>query len=96
MPRWWKWLALAGLDKISAAFQKELKSLLHESIENIDDESLLKTVKHILDHKYQPKEEVPISSYQKKRIEKVKKSIDQGDYLTNEQADEMVAKWLNE
>ncbi len=75
---------------------KELKSLLHESIENIDDESFLQTVKHILDHKYQPKEKVTLSSYQEKRIEEAKKSIDQEDYLTNEQADEMVAKWLNE
>ncbi len=75
---------------------KKLKSLLHESIENIDDESFLKTVKHILDHKYQPKEEVTLSSYQKKRIKEAKKSIDQGDYLSNEQADEIVAKWLNE
>jgi len=74
---------------------KELKTLLHESIENIDDESLLQTVKHILDHKYQPKEEVTLSSYQKRRIDQAKKSIDQGDYLTNEQADQMVAQWLN-
>ena len=75
---------------------KELKSLLHESIENIDDESFLQTVKQILDHKYQPKKEVELSSHQKKRIDQAKKSIDQGDYLTNEQADQMVAKWLNE
>lgn len=75
---------------------KELKSLLHESIENIDDESYLQTLKHILDHKYQPKEEVTLSSNQKKRIKEAKKSINQGDYLTNEQADQMVAKWLNE
>ena len=74
---------------------KELKSLLHESIENIDDEAFLQTVKHILDHKYQP-QEITLSSYQEKRIENAKKSIDQGDYLTNEQADQMVAKWLNE
>jgi len=75
---------------------KELKSLLHESIENIDDELFLQTLKHILDHKYRPKEEVTLSSYQEKRIDKAKNSIDQGDYLTNEQADQMVAKWLNE
>jgi len=74
---------------------KELKSLLHESIENIDDESFLQTLKHILDHKYQPQEEIKLSSDQKKRIDEAKKSIDQGKYLTNEQADQMVAKWLN-
>lgn len=75
---------------------KELKSLLHESIENIDDESLLQTVKHILDHKYQPEQEITLSSYQEKRIEEAKSTIEQGDYLTNEQADQIVAKWLNE
>jgi hypothetical protein len=75
---------------------KELKSLLHESIENIDDESFLQTVKHILDHKYQPKEEITLSSFQEKRIDEARKSIDQGDYLTNDQADQMVSKWLNE
>ncbi len=74
---------------------KELKKLLHESIENIDDEAFLQTVKHILDHKYQP-QEVTLSPYQEKRIKKAKASIDQGDFLTNEQADQMVAKWLNE
>lgn len=74
---------------------KELKSLLHESIENIDDEAFLQTVKHILDHKYQP-QEVTLSPDQENRIKKAKKSINQGDYLTNEQADQMVAKWLNE
>jgi hypothetical protein len=54
---------------------KELKSLLHESIENIDDESFLQTVKHILDHKYQPKEEITLSSYQEKRIDEAKKVL---------------------
>lgn len=73
---------------------KKLKSLLHESIENIDDESFLQTVKHILDHKYLRKEEVELSSYQENRIEEAKKSIYQGNYLTNEQADQMVAEWL--
>lgn len=50
----------------------------------------------MLDHKYQPKEEVTLSSYQENRIDEAKKTIDQGDHLTSEQADEMVAKWLNE
>jgi hypothetical protein len=75
---------------------KELKSLLHESIENIDDEAFLQTIKHVLDHKYQPEKDITLNSYQEKRIDQAKKSIEQGDYLTNEQADKIVAKWLNE
>jgi len=74
---------------------KELKKLLHESIENIDDEAFLQAVKHILDQKYLL-QEVTLSPYQEKRIKKAKDSIDQGNFLTNEQADQMVAKWLNE
>ena len=78
-----------------SADTKELKSLLHESIENIDDEELLRAAKSILDRKYEPKSVIHVSDYQKQRIEKAKASIDRGDYLTNEQADELVAKWLS-
>ena len=74
---------------------KELKSLLHESIENIDDEAFLNAIKNILDRKYEPKEKIVLTPEQEKRIEKAKKSIRRGDYLTNDQADELVAKWLN-
>lgn len=74
---------------------KELKKLLHESIENIDDEGFLQTVKEILDRKYEP-EKISLTSYQKTRIEEAKRSINRGDMLTNEQADKLVAKWLNE
>lgn len=74
---------------------KELKKLLHESIENIDDEAFLQTVKEILEQKYEP-EEVTLTPFQENRIEEAKKSIDQGDALTNEQADQLVSKWLNE
>ncbi|MGM0588688.1 MAG: hypothetical protein ACQETE_09760 [Bacteroidota bacterium] len=72
-----------------------LKSLLHESIENIDDEDLLRTVKDILDRKYQPAENIQLSSVQEQRIEQAQESIKRGDYLTNEQADQLVAQWLN-
>lgn len=75
---------------------KELKSLLHESIENIDDEELLRAAKSILDRKYRPVERIELNAYQKQRIQKAKESISQGDYLTNDQADELVAKWLNQ
>lgn len=78
------------------ASTKELKSLLHESIENIDDASFLQTIKKILDRKYEPKEEITLSPYQLKRIDEAQKSLNQGDYLTNEQADQLVTQWLNE
>lgn len=75
-----------------AAATKELKNLLHESIENIDDEDLLRVAKSILDRKYSPDAGIQLNAYQKQRIEAAK----QGEFLTNEQADEFVSKWLNE
>jgi hypothetical protein len=73
---------------------RELKTLLHESIENIDDEELLQTAKELLDRKYQHAEKLKLGDYQIDRIEKAKKGIERGEFLTNEQADEMVNKWL--
>ena len=75
---------------------QELKSLLHESIENVDDEELLLTVKDLLDQKYQAVSEPQLTDYQIKRIEKAKESFKKGETLTNEKADELVDKWLNE
>jgi hypothetical protein len=75
---------------------KKLRSLLHESIENIDNEYLLQTVKNILDQKYEPKEEITLTSQQEKWIDQAKESINRGDFLTNDQANQRVAEWLNE
>ena len=78
-----------------ASQTKELKTLLHETIENIDDEELLYLAKNLLERKYSPAEDIELNEYQKQRIEKAKASIARGDSLTNEKADELVAKWLN-
>ena len=79
-----------------AADTKELKSLLHESIENIDDEELLRVAKSLLDRKYTPSEKIDLNEYQKQRLEKAKTAIAKGEYLSNEQADKLIAQWLNE
>ncbi len=75
---------------------KQLKSLLHESIENIDDTDLLRIAKSILDRKYAPDENIQLNEYQKQRLDEAKRNIKAGKFLTNDQADEIVAKWLNE
>jgi len=77
-----------------SARTKKLKSLLHESIEHIDDVELLQTVKDILDSKKQPAINIELTDYQKERINKAKNNIAKGEYLSNEQADEIVAQWL--
>ncbi len=75
--------------------RKELKNKLHESIENIDDETFLQGVKSILDSQYEPEKDISLNSYQKERIEDAKLSLEKGNYLTNEEADQLVEKWRN-
>ncbi|WP_299290126.1 hypothetical protein [uncultured Mucilaginibacter sp.] len=75
---------------------QNIKTLLHESIENINDEDFLFAVKQILDRKYLPLDQPKLSKEQIQRIEESKQQIKQGQFLTNEQADKLVEKWLNE
>ena len=75
---------------------QNLKTLLHESIENINDEDFLLAVKQILDRKYLPSDQPILLMEQIQRIEESKQQIKQGNFLTNEQADMLVDKWLNQ
>ncbi len=75
---------------------QHIRALLHESIENINDEDFLIAVKQILDRKYLPSDQPQLSKEQIQRIEESKQQIKQENFLTNEQADKIVEKWLNE
>ncbi len=75
---------------------QNIKSLLFESIANIDDDNFLLAVKEILDRKYHVSAEPILSINQKERIEKSKSEIKAGNFLTNQQADNLVDKWLKE
>jgi len=75
---------------------QNIKTLLHESIENSNDEDFLFAVKQILDRKYLPVDQPNLAPEQIQRIEESKQQIKQGNFLTNEQADKIVEKWLNE
>lgn len=75
---------------------QNLKTLLHESIENINDDDFLLAVKQILDRKYTPSDWSELSKEQIKRIDESKEQIRNGNFLTNDQADKLVNRWLNE
>jgi len=75
---------------------QEIKQLLHESIENIDDGAFLLAVKQIIDRKYTPGKPVTISEWQIERIETSEEQIKGGKSISNSQADLLVEKWLNE
>ena len=74
--------------------QQDIKTLLHESIENINDEDFLIAVKQIIDRKYSPTMEPELSDSQLKRIDKSNEQINNGKFLTNDQADSLVDRWL--
>lgn len=74
----------------------DLKSLLHKRIERINDKELLQSVKDILEKNNESSKNITLKSYQEKRLEQAKKSKDQGNVLTNDQADQLVAEWLNQ
>ena len=73
---------------------KEIKSLLHQSIENIDDNDFLDAIKNFIENSYHFSEEPVLSEYQKLRIEESKGQIKKGEYFTNEHADRLVSEWL--
>ena len=75
---------------------ENIKHLLHESIENINDEALLKAVKQILDTEYKTSVQPKLSKGQIKRMDEAKEQIRQGNFLTNQQADKLVEKWLKQ
>ena len=72
----------------------EIKTLVHEGIENIDDKDLLLSIKDLVDEKYVPKDIKKLSPWQFQRIDNAKKQIEQGNYLTNAEADKVVDEWL--
>ena len=75
---------------------QELKSLLYESIENIDDQDVLLTVQQILERKYTPADKIRLSREQRAGIDLAKQQIEAGEYVNHEQAEALVEKWLNE
>ena len=92
---------LYNLNFVSLIKRKEmstddLKKRLHEGIENIDDNEFLNTIKELIDHKYSASKEPELSDWQLKRIRESEKQISQGDFLTNDEADQIIDKWLKE
>ena len=75
---------------------QELKMVLHESIENIEDNDFLIAVKQIIDRKYSINENIILADWQINRIEESHQQIKQGKKITNHQADLLIEKWLNE
>lgn len=75
---------------------EEIKTALHESIENIDDNDFLSALKQIVERKYTLLEKPELTDWQEKRIEESYRQFEEGKTFTNHQADLLVEKWLSE
>ena len=75
---------------------EEIKSQLHEGIENIDDNEFLLAIKELIDRKYNPLDFTELSELQMERIKDSESQIENGEFFTNEQADKIIDKWLEE
>ena len=75
---------------------EDIKSRLHEGIENIDDNEFLLTIKELIERKYNSTDFSDLSEMQLKRIKDSEKQIDNGEFYTNEQVDKIIDKWLEE
>ena len=74
----------------------EIRIRLHEGIENIDDNEFLMTIKELIEHKYQSSDSPKLTEWQLTRIKESEKQIRNGDFLTDEQVDKVIDKWLEE
>jgi uncharacterized protein YutE (UPF0331/DUF86 family) len=73
----------------------ELKNILFHKIAAIDDKSFLSAIMTIIDTK---SETIiyKLTQEQKKRIKESQDQIDKGEFLTNEQVEKGIDKWLKE
>jgi hypothetical protein len=75
--------------------KEELKAILHESIENIDDDSLLAAIQEMLRHNYTTPQKPQLTEEQFASIEKAKIEINSGKYLSNDDANQIAEEWLS-
>lgn len=73
----------------------ELKNKVIGKINQINDDEILKEVYQLLDDNFEDTEIYQLSENHKIAVEIAITEIDNGEYLTNEQANKEIGKWLN-
>jgi len=73
-----------------------IKESLYKSIEKIDDDLLLITIKDLIDQHAVQKGSMNLTDYQKTRISESEQQIAKGEFFSEEQADYLIDKWLKE
>ncbi|MCY7361422.1 MAG: hypothetical protein LH629_05030 [Ignavibacteria bacterium] len=75
---------------------EEIKTILHESIENIDDEKFLEAIRVIVEPKYKSLPSLKISEKHKKILDESVKQIENGELYTNDEAKKISEEWLKD
>jgi hypothetical protein len=72
-----------------------LKKLLIAKIDDTNDEELLKAIYKLLDYNSSAGEIFKINSEQKEAIEEGRTQIEKGEFVSNEDLEKEIDKWLN-
>ena len=73
---------------------KEMKQELIDKINSTKDENILEEVYRILDGNFEENDMVVLTDEQKESINQGIKDIEQGKFLSNEEANSEIEKWL--
>ena len=90
------WYFFCKFGKKKKMSTEEIKSKLHEGIENIDDNEFLLAIKELIERKYNSPDLPKLSAFQIQRIRESEKQFEEGEFYTNEQVDKIIDKWLEE
>ena len=73
----------------------ELKKKVINKINQLNDDEILNEVYRLLDDSFEDSEIFQLSENHKNAIEIAKAQVDNGEFLTNEEANKEIGKWLN-
>lgn len=74
----------------------ELKKNLHEKIDNIKDQYLLESLNTFLNLEDSKESELIVSDKRLKILNDAVKEFEEGNYYTNEEANQIVKDWLKD
>ncbi|MEK7671444.1 MAG: hypothetical protein AAB344_04395 [Bacteroidota bacterium] len=72
----------------------EIKSRIHEGVEAIEDADFLLALEQTINMKYVPPTEIVLTEEQHKALNRAEKQIERGEFLTSEELNSRIEKWL--
>ncbi|MEO8149134.1 MAG: hypothetical protein ABI723_15925 [Bacteroidia bacterium] len=73
---------------------EEIKSIIHEGIENIDDLDFLETIQSLINEKYLAKPAPHLTDKQIEHLKRSREQIKNGEFHTNDEVKKMMTEWL--